>query len=264
MLRYLRLIAVFIKTSLQTDLAYPANAWISLLHSLLGLATGVLGLSVLFGQVSSLRGWDFPSALALVGVYLVVDALRNLFLAPGLEMLAGMGQEIVTGSFDFALLRPVNTQFLVTFRKWRLLSLLDLALGAGVIVFALLRAPAPPSATQLLAFGVTLLTAVVVLYALLLALSALVFRSPGLLLTWVFDAVFQLARYPVSIYPGVLRVMLTWVIPVGLMTTLPAQALTGRAGPGLLLGSALFAAVLLAGASWLFRRGMRFYSSASS
>ena len=36
----------------------------------------------------------------------------------------------------------------------------------------------------------------------------------------------QMARYPVGVYPGWLRMVLTWIIPVGLMTTLPAQALT--------------------------------------
>lgn len=263
-MRYVRLIGVFMRVSFQNDLAYPANWWISLLHSLLNLATGVLGMAVLFGQVDSLRGWDFASALALVGVYLTVGALRELFIGPGLESLAGMGQEILTGSFDFSLLRPVNTQFLVTFRTWRLLSLVDLALGIGVIAVAVARAPVPPSAANLLAFFVALILSVLALYAVLLALTAIVFRSPALLLTWVFDAVFQLARYPAGIYPGWLRFALTWIIPVALMTTIPAQALTGQASAGLLLGAAAFTTALLAAASWLFQRGMRFYSSASS
>lgn len=263
-MRYLRLIAAYIRVSFLADLAYPAIYWISLLHSLLNLATGVLGMAVLFSQVESLRGWDFSAALALVGVYLVIGALRELFIGPSLEMLAGLGQEIITGGFDFVLLRPVSPQFLVTFRKWRLLALVDLALGAGVIVSATLRAPQPVSALHLLAFFFALLAALVTLYAVLLALTALVFRSPGLLLTWVFDAVFQLARYPASIYPGWLRFALTWILPVALMTTIPAQALTGQVSLGLLLGSAAFSVVLLGVASVLFQRGMRFYSSASS
>jgi ABC-2 type transport system permease protein len=263
-MRPLRLIATFIRVSFQADLAYPANYWISLLNSLLNLGTGVLGMAVLFSQVDTLRGWDFTSALALVGVYLMVSAPRGLFIGPGLETLAGLGQEIITGNFDFVLLRPVNTQFLVTFRQWRLLALVDLALGIGVIVAAVLRAPGPVSAANLLAFFVALMISLVVLYAVLLALTAMVFRNPGLLLTWVFDAVFQLARYPAVIYPGWLRFALTWIIPVGLMTTVPAQALTGQASPGLLLGSMAFAGALLVAASWLFQRGMRFYTSASS
>ncbi|NMC78889.1 MAG: hypothetical protein GYA59_05985, partial [Chloroflexi bacterium] len=110
------------RTSAQQELAYRANFWISLLHALLNLGVGVLGMQVLFNQVKSVRGWDYPSALALLGVYLVISALRGLFIGPGLEALAGMGQEILSGQFDFALLRPVNTQFLVTFRYWHLFA----------------------------------------------------------------------------------------------------------------------------------------------
>jgi ABC-2 type transport system permease protein len=57
---------------------------------------------------------------------------------------------------------------------------------------------------------------------------------------------------------------LTWVVPVGVMTTVPAQALTGELPAGTLIGSVTLAATLLVGASALFRFGLRRYSSASS
>ena len=44
-----------------------------------------------------------------------------------------MGGDVWTGGLDYTLLRPVNTQFLVSFRRWRLFSLLDLILGLGVL-----------------------------------------------------------------------------------------------------------------------------------
>jgi len=48
-------------------------------------------------------------------------------------------------------------------------------------------------------FLVALLAAVTILYAVLLAFTALVFWSPGVLFTWVFDGVFQMARYPLGL-----------------------------------------------------------------
>ena len=252
------------RTSAQQELAYRANFWISLLHALLNQGVGVLGMQVLFGQVQSVRGWDYPSALALLGVYLVISALRGLFIGPGLEALAGMGQEISSGQFDFALLRPVNTQFLVTFRYWHLFALIDLALGLGVVGAAVMALPPTGTALHGLGFLLALGVALAVLYSVLLALTALVFWSPGFLFTWVFDAIFQLARYPVGFYPSGLRFVLTWILPVGVMTTLPAQALRGQVSPAALAGSLGLAAALLVGSSWLFRRGLRRYASASS
>jgi ABC-2 type transport system permease protein len=58
-----------------------------------------------------------------------VGALRGLVIGPQLEALAGMDGEVWTGQFDFTLLRPVNTQFLASVRKWRLFALVDLVFG---------------------------------------------------------------------------------------------------------------------------------------
>jgi ABC-2 type transport system permease protein len=90
------------------------------------------------------------------------------------------------------------------------------------------------------------------------------FWSPGVLFTWVFDGVLQMARYPLGLYPGWLRLVLTWIIPVGMITTLPAQALTGAASPWALAGMLALAVALTLASSALFRYGIRQYKSASS
>ncbi len=261
---YLRLIGRFARASAQGELAYRTNFVISLLHSMLNLGTGMLGLVVLFAQVETVRGWDFPTTLALLGVYLTLGALRGLFIGPSLDALAGLGGEVWTGRFDFTLLRPVDVQFMASFRHWRPFALADLALGLIVLGTAVVQMGQALPPTRLVSFLVALGAGVTILYAILLAFSALVFWSPGFLFTWVFDGLFQMARYPVGLYPGWLRLTLTWVVPVGMMTTVPAQALSGELSAPTLVGGVLLASILLVGASALFRFGLRRYASASS
>ncbi|HEY4723322.1 MAG TPA: ABC-2 family transporter protein, partial [Anaerolineae bacterium] len=172
--------------------------------------------------------------------------------------------DVWSGRFDFTLLRPIDTQFFVSLRQWHLFGLIDLALGLGTLVVAVTQLGQTLSPAHLLEFLVALVAGVAIVYAVLLIFTALVFWSPGLLFTWVFDAIFQLARYPIGVYPGWLQLVLTWVIPVGVMTTIPAEALSGGLQPGVLLGSVILAAILLMGASLLFRWGLRRYKSASS
>ncbi|GAP20742.1 ABC-type uncharacterized transport system, permease component [Leptolinea tardivitalis] len=260
----LRLIPYFIKVSFQEEAAYRANFFISLFTSVLNLATGVLGIMILFGQIDSIHGWNEASTMALLGIYLMVTALRGLFIGPGLDALAGMDGEIWAGKFDFVLLRPLNTQALVSLRKWRLFSLFDLLLGLGVFILALAKMQTVLSAWQIFSFVIALFSGLVILYAILLIFSALVFWSPGVLFTWVFDGLFQMARYPMGMYPGWLRLVLTWIIPVGMITTIPAEALTGSLEPVMLVASLLLAAALFAAGTALFQIGLRRYSSASS
>jgi ABC-2 type transport system permease protein len=264
MLHYARLVRTFFRTSLQQELAYRTNLFIGLLHTVLNLGSGVLALWVLFGQVESIRGWSFGSTLALLGVYLTVGALRSLVISPSLDALTGMDGEVWDGRFDFTLLRPADIQFLASTRHWRLFALVDLFLGAGVLVVAVHQLGRAFEAAHLLTFVVAMGAGLMTLYALLLFFAGLVFWSPGFLFSWVFDGLFQLARYPVGLYPAQLQLILTWVIPVGVITTFPAEALTGGLSPSVLAGSVTLAVVLVIGASAVFRSGVRRYASASS
>ncbi len=260
----LKLIKSFAQASLQEELAYRSNFFISVLNSLLNLGTGVLGLVVVFGQVETIQGWTLNGTLALLGIYLTASALRALFIGPSLESLAGMDGEVWSGQLDFTLLRPRNTQFLASFRRWRLLSLFDLVLGVGVLIVAVVGLGQAVTFGHLIAFVITLGAGVTILYAILLTFAGLVFWSPGVLFTWVFDGLFQLARYPIGLYPGWLRLVLTWIVPVGVITTVPVEALTGALSIEMLTGSVLLAMALLSAASLIFRAGLRRYASASS
>jgi len=264
MRHHLRLIGHFMRASIQQDLAYPMNFYFSLLDSALNLVTGVLGIAVLFSRVETVQGWTFASTLAILGVYLTMNALRGLFISPSLDSLAGMEGDVWTGKLDYTLLRPVDIQFQASFRQWRPFVLLDLLLGLGVLITAVTRLNTNLTAAQIAGFILLLALGLLVMYSLLLAFAGMVFWSPGFLFGWVFDGLFQMARFPVTLYPGWIRLALTWIVPVGIMTTLPAQALTGELALETVLGSVLLGLMLFIGATALFRTGLRRYASASS
>ena len=86
-----------------------------------------------WGDVAIGGGWLVLSLALSVALWRM--GLRRLFIGPGIDSLAGLTGDLWTGRLDFTLLRPVNTQFLVTFREWRFLALIDLAVGAGVVAY---------------------------------------------------------------------------------------------------------------------------------
>jgi ABC-2 type transport system permease protein len=200
----------------------------------------------------------------ILGVYLSVGALRGLFIGPSLESLSGMDGDVWTGKLDFTLLRPVDVQFQASFRHWRFLRLLDLGLGLGVLVIASLRVGQTVTSSNVIAFVFSMIIGMIILYAILLIFAGLVFWSPGFLFTWVFDGIFQMARYPVGVYPQWVRLILTWIIPVGLITTVPAQALSGNFSLWLFVGAIFFSVVLFLVGTIVFRTGLGRYASASS
>lgn len=263
-MKYFRIIFAFMRASFQEEAAYRVNFVVHLFYALLNLGSGVLALVILFETVQTIQGWDLPSTLALLGVYQTVNAVRDLFIGPSFDSLAGIEGDIWTGRFDFTVIRPLNIQFMASLRKWRLFTLTDLGLGLGVLGMAVLQLKMALSGWQILVFLLALTSALLVLYAILLAFTALIFWSPGVLFTWIFNGFFQMGRYPVDIYPGWLKWVMTWVIPVAFITTVPARALTGQLSIRELLVSLALGLVLTVGASLLFKAGLKRYASASS
>ena len=262
MMNRFKLIKTFIRKSFQQELAFRFNFLVNILNTLLALAGGIGGLSIIFSNQETINGWRFSQTLALLGVYLIVQAIKNLVIGPSLNALAGMGGELWTGRFDFTLLKPIPTQFYVSVRNWSLWSLFDLLIGLGILLGSLLSLQI--SLSQVVLFFLSMAVSLTLVYAILLALGSAAFWYLGTPLLWIFDSMIQVARFPIGIYPGFLRQVLTWVIPAGLIVTMPAEALFGKVGAYELIGGAFLAALLFFAASWFFRFSVKRYASASS
>ena len=83
-------------------------------------------------------------------------------------------------------------------------------------------------------------------------------------LIFLFGSIFDLARWPSTIFRGALAFIFTYVLPLALMTTYPALALLGRltlpTALGALAGALLF--TIVSRAAWM--ASLRRYTSASS
>ncbi len=51
----------------------------------------------------------------------------------------------------------------------------------------------------------------------------------------ILQALLDSGRYPATVYPAWLRIIVTFVIPIAVATTVPLQALRGDLGPGQVL-----------------------------
>jgi ABC-2 type transport system permease protein len=264
MSHYLRLVKLFVQTAMQREMAFSANFFINLLNTVLNLVAGISGVAILFDQVETIQGWTFPQALALLGVYLLISALQSVCIGPSLEALGGLYGEVLSGRFDFTLLKPVHIQFLVSFRDWRPWAFGDLTLSLGVLGIALAELGEQLSVLNLVTFLIALTVSMTIVYAILLLLASAIFWYQGVPLLWIFDYLMQMGRYPVGIYPGWLRSVLTWVVPIGFITTVPVEALIGQGSAVTLMSGAALALSLLVLASVFFRASLRRYVGASS
>src|SRR5207249_3749125 len=126
------------------------------------------------------------------------------------------------------LLRPVDTQFLVSLRSVDLTAGVQLLTGLALAAYASRLANVSWDATGVVSAALLLASGVVWFYALRFMTVTLAFwlvsvANLDVLLHSAWDA----ARYPVTFFRGAVRALLTVVVPVAFITTFPAQALLG-------------------------------------
>jgi viologen exporter family transport system permease protein len=260
--RYLRLLAVQFRASLQASIQYRVEFLVQGAMSFFWMAWAVVPLLVVYGTRESVAGWDLDQALVVMGWFLAMKGVLEGAVNPSL---ASVVEHIRKGTLDLVLLKPADAQFLVSTAKFAPWHVVDLLAGVGVVAWALARIgrwPGPPEAAAAL-----LLTAcaVAVLYSLwILVVSAAFFVVKVDNLSFLFLSIFDAARWPVSVFRGFWRFLFTVVIPLALMTTLPAEALLGRIRPATVLLAVAGSAAFVASARVVWLRAIARYTSASS
>ena len=258
----IRLLYVFFRVSVLNETAYRLNFFLQLFQSLLELGTALAGLAVIFSFTNTLGGWGVDEMLALVGVYFLIGAIISLIIQPGMSALI---DSVRDGTLDFTLTKPEDSQLLVSIQRVAIFSLVDLLLGLGVLITALVRLGEKIGGWQAAGFMGALLAGGIIVYSFWLILASLSFwfvRVENLL--EIFRSMYEAGRWPVSLYPGWLRFGLTFIVPVAFATTIPAEALTGRLSGWTLAGAAGLAVLLFIIARLVWKLGLRRYSGASA
>lgn len=262
MMRYLRLVGVQLRTSVAQAMAYRANFIVQGLTSIAWLALALLPLIVLFDKRDSVAGWSRADALIVMAYFMGVKAVLEGVVSPSLVDLV---ERIRTGAFDYALLKPIDAQVLVSASHYEPWKIFDLLGAIGVAIYAFSLRGAPPALPDL-ALGIVLFVAgVAAMYSLWIVCAAASFWVVRLdNLIYLLGAIFDTARFPVQIFQGVWRLVFTFVIPVAVMTTFPAMALLGRLDASRAVATIAGSAAMLVLSRLVWRSAIRNYTSASS
>jgi ABC-2 type transport system permease protein len=224
--------------------------------------TALVPLFVVFQTRASVAGWTYPEALLVTGWFTLLQGLLEGAINPSLLSVV---EHVRRGTLDFVLIKPADAQFLVSTTRFQPSRAIN-AVTAGIIfVYAFHAMGRVPSVVGIVTSLVLLGVSSVLLYSLwILTVSAAFYVVRVDNLTYLFTAVFDAARWPSSVFRGVLRVIFTTIIPLALMTTYPAQAMLDRLAPRSLFFAIAGAVVFSALSRAVWTRAIGRYTSASS
>lgn len=280
---YFRVLATFARNSLIRDMTFRTNF---LIESVSSMAWTMMNLGfyvLVFNHTRTIgrdSGWGENEFFVFLATTWIINSIVQAFFMPNAEEFSEL---IRTGNLDFALLKPIDTQFLISFNRIEWSALANFLLGGVLLCYAmwkLMAAPEQPlefSFVSLLLYGFYVLCGVSILYSVMISLAATSIwlgRNQSLYNFWFYITNF--CRYPMEIYQQgfwgwSLWGVFTFVVPILVVVNVPARILAQPLRPAtdskmwwlmLIAGVGGFAAIFAS--RFVFKLALNSYRSASS
>ena len=263
MLHYAKIWAASARYSITRTLMFRGDFFVWSLVELFWMAVNILTITVIYEHTQSIAGWTKYQMVLLVGTSMLIQRfLMGFFWSSIFEM----GRNIRSGNFDFYLAQPGNVMFMATTRKLDPDSLLNSLVAVAVVIYAAHQLGLEPSAGQIALYALMVLCGVVIHYSILvLSISLAFWLTSAQGIEGLYFTLTEFSRLPRAAFTGIATQMLfVWLLPVVMVTNVPASLLVQ--GFDLTLSAWLFGSALVwfAAAVFVFNRGLRRYTSASS
>lgn len=215
---------------------------------------------ILVKRTQVLAGYNLDQTMIFFLSFNLVDILSQLLF----REVYRFRQAIVSGIFDFYLIKPINALYRSLLGGPDLIDFITLVPLIGATVFFMIRLNINNFAS-ILTYILLLSAAFLIAFSFhILVLSLAIITTEIDHAIMMYRDVVGMGRFPVDIYSEPLRSFLTFIIPVGLMMSFPAKALLGLLSPLLVVYSIVFSLLIFYLSLKVWNYSLTKYSSASS
>lgn len=260
---YLRLIQRSIRNSFAAAAGFRANFIVSFVTSIGWIGVSFLMIGIVFSNTNTLLHWSRPEAFAVFGLYELLDGLVSMFFWDGVALVP---QLIRDGSMDYIVTKPIDAQFQVSVKQFRLASISELGTGIIVLIYAFSMGGFHIEALNVFYTVIMVLAAIIIYYSIAIMAVTLNFwfiRLENMSMLLMMSVI--MARYPLDVFTGIMQKFVFYVLPLAFLATVPAIVLFNKADPiPWLVGALFLAAVFFYLSRLIWLAGVKSYSSASS
>ena len=260
--KYLKVLSIFIYTSVACELEYKLNIVISLITSFLGLLGSIFLLSIFFSNADKIGGWSFEQALVIQGIYTVLNGVSNTWFNPNLTEIVKYIRE---GTLDFVLIKPIDSQFWISFKKISPTGIMEILLGFIVLIYCLQKNEISITPNLIFLGLFTIICSTLILYSLWFMIST---TTIWFVKTWnateVLRSFLYAGRFPLDSFSYTLRIFFSTLIPIAFITTIPSEVILGISPIWKIMLEILVCLTFLLFSRRFWQFALKFYSSASS
>jgi ABC-2 type transport system permease protein len=262
MKRYFKLFIALINISSKQYLEHRWNVLGIILLTSLSVILTLLFLEFYFSYSDKLYGWTKHQAFFLSGVYNIVAALFSFLFLRSINMLQAI---VRNGDLDLILVKPAYSQFLVSFRYIRSFSLLNTIPGLLLTIYATSKLDLSISFFDVILLIINLAFGILILYGIYFSMVTSVFwLSSNTAVHTYYSIMEQFISVPTDIFGKTVGFILTFVMPLALIVTIPVKIFFDSNLIFLTFVEFIVASLILMFSIWFWKFALRYYTSASS
>jgi len=263
MKRNLRFIVLLIKLKLSRMMVFRFSFFGAFFADGTLFLVQLLTFSTIYAHVDSIGGWGRGQMIIFVGTFSLINALNMLIYFFGI---VDLPDKIKRGDLDQYLTKPINPLLRLTFESVNPGSFLLVVMSLLIIGYGVSVTGLEVSAGLALAYAGLALLMTLLWYdmeVILRTIPFLVISANGVvqLESHLIELNFKV---PGTLFKGVFRVLFCFIMPYGVMSTVPTQLLSGALTAAGLAQALCVAVVFTVFTLWFWRFGLRRYKSASS
>ena len=244
------------------ELEFRLNLFLTVFGSFLWLGFALLSVELIFGQVDLIAGWSRNEIWLLMAVYLLFYDFFSIFISKNLREFSEL---IRRGHFDFVLLKPINTRFLVSTRYFNLYRLFRFVFEIHLLFKLLADFSLQPGLVSWLVFLALFCLGIIVFYNLFFSIAILSIWFVKLFnLGDLFSRILDAGHYPIDIFPKNFRLLFVYLIPIGFVATFSTQALLGQPNVWMISVGMVLSIITFILSHKFWHYALRHYQSASS
>ncbi|MFB3896157.1 MAG: ABC transporter permease [bacterium] len=244
------------------EMMFRWNFLIRVSTEIVWLGLYVIFVEVLFSHINVLAGWTKYEMLLLFGTsHVISQVFEGLFFVNCIEL----PESIRTGNMDFFLIKPINSQFLVSTRFIDLGAITNIFIGFILVGYSWIHLSYHLTIYNLAMYLVLILNGMLIYYSIMFMMMTISFwtiRGEGMISVYYQSTNF--ARQPAEIYRGMLKLFLTFVFPMIVVVNFPVKAILNSLSGWLVLYGLIAGIVLLYLSHKFWSFAVKDYRSASS
>lgn len=224
-LRNISLYISFITASIKEMLIYRLDCIVGILSQTLTQVVEIIFIWIVFQNTSNLAGWSYEQILLLYGITLMsVSVCSFLF-----DATYDLGPVFIReGEFDKLLLRPVHPLISVLGSSKDFVSFGYLVIGLIITIMMFTKLAIPITFWLIIKLLFFIIIGGLILGGIETIFSVAAFwtyRSNEVV--WTFYRVYTLTQYPIDIYSGFVKILITFILPFAFVAYYPTMDYLG-------------------------------------